>query len=189
LADRYDDFRLQLTRRLGSEELARESLHEAWLRLGRHDEIGAVRHPAAYVMRVALNIATDRRRAEARWARRSEPSSALDLPDAAPGPAREAEGRIDLEAIRRAIETLPKRTREILMAARLDGLSQQEIADRFAISTRMVRFELRRGLDHCEAAFGQEIISDFLPRPSQSSTGEPDDSSRPVVPAKRDAAT
>src|SRR5215475_9320119 len=92
LADRYDEFRLRLTRRLGSEELARESLHETWLRLDRHGDVGALQSPAAYVMRVALNIATDRRRAEVRLARRSQTDAALNIPDAAPGPAREVEG-------------------------------------------------------------------------------------------------
>ncbi|WP_024506854.1 RNA polymerase sigma factor [Bradyrhizobium sp. ARR65] len=176
LADHYDDFRLRLTRRLGSEELASESLHETWLRLDRQGDVGAVQSPAAYLMRVALNIATDRRRTEARWARRSDPGAAGEVPDTAPGPAREVEGRLDLKVLQRAIDRLPERTREILTAARLDGLSQQEIAERFAISTRMVRIELRRALDLCEAAFKHETITDFLSTPSESSMEGPDGS-------------
>ena len=35
LTDRYTEFKVRLTRRLGSEELASESLHETWLRLHR----------------------------------------------------------------------------------------------------------------------------------------------------------
>ena len=170
LAGRYEEFKFRLTRRLGSEELAGESLQETWLRLNRYDEVGPVQSPAAYVMRVALNIAADRRRAEDRLARRREVDAALDVADPAPGPEREAEGRLQLEALRRAIDTLPDRAREILTAARLQGQSQQEIADRFGISTRMVRIELRRALDHCEAQLGE----DFLSGPAPSSIEKAD---------------
>lgn len=172
LANRYEDFKSRLTRRLGSEELASESLQETWLRLYRYDEVGSVQSPVAFIMRVALNIATDQRRAQDRMARRSEIHAALEIADPAPGPAREAEARLQLEALRDAIKTLPERSRQILTAARVQGLSQQEIASRFGISTRMVRIELRRALDHCEAQLGE----DFLSEPSRTSIKKADDS-------------
>lgn len=151
LASQYDDFRRRLTRRLGSEDLANESLQETWLRLHRNDDVGVVQSPAGYVLRVAMNIATDRRRTEGRVARRSDIAAALDVvPDPAPGPDREVEARSELDALNRAIATLPTRARQILIAGRIEGLSQTEIAERFGISPRMVRFELRRALDHCE---------------------------------------
>src|ERR1700730_6919356 len=106
LTDRYDDFRTRLVRYLGSEELASESLNETWLRLHRHDDAGVVHSPAGYVLRMAVNIAIDRRRAENRRARRAETRAALEIPDTAPGPAREAEARLELEALHRAINTL-----------------------------------------------------------------------------------
>lgn len=174
LADKYDDLRRRLVRRLGSEELASESLNETWLRLHRHDDVGPVQSPAAYVLRTALNIATDRRRVERRWARRSETRAALDIADPAPGPAREAEGRLQLDALRRAIEALPDRARDILKAARLEGLRQQEIAERFGISTRMVRIELRRALDHCGAELEKNAADDFPSGPRPSSLEKPD---------------
>jgi len=157
LTARYDDFRARLTRRLGSEELARESLQETWLRFNRTDEIGVVQSPAGYVLQVAMNIATDRRRSEQRMSRQHAGNVPLDVvADDAPGPEREIEARSELDALNRAIATLSPRTREILMAARIEGLSQNEIADRFGISARMVRFELRKALDHCEAGLADQ---------------------------------
>ncbi len=47
LSDQYDELRVRLTRRLGSEELARESLHETWVRLNRHDDVGPEQSPDA----------------------------------------------------------------------------------------------------------------------------------------------
>jgi RNA polymerase sigma factor (sigma-70 family) len=171
LADRYDEFRRRLTRRLGSEELACESLNETWLRLYRQDEIGPVHNPSAYLLRVASNIGTDRRRAERRNVRRADALSVLEVADPAPDPGRIVEGRLMLEALNRAINALPPRTREILTAARIGGLSQQEIADRFGISTRMVRIELRRALDKCEMFVSETKFKqqDFLSEQRQSS--------------------
>jgi RNA polymerase sigma factor (sigma-70 family) len=176
LSVRYDDFRARLTRRLGSEELASESLNETWLRLHRQDDAGVVQSPIGYVLQMAVNIATDHRRAESRRARRSETRAALEIPDPAPGPAREAEARLQLEALHHAIETLPERTREILIAARLQERPQADIADRFGITPRMVRIELRRALDHCEAYLEKNATVDFPSGLSQTST---DRSQRP----------
>lgn len=151
LADRYDDYKIRLTRRLGSEELASESLHETWLRLHRQDDVGAVRNPAAYLLRIAVNIATDRRRAESRRARHSEIRAVLDIADQAPGPGHEVEARMELETLQRAIAELPERSRIILTAARIEGLPHQAIADRLGLSKRMIQIELKRAVAYCQA--------------------------------------
>src|SRR6516162_7836105 len=93
LANRYDEFRARLTRRLGSEDLASESLNETWLQLHRQDEATPIQSPAGYVLRMAVNIATDHRRAETKRARRADVKAALDIPDPMPGPQREVEAR------------------------------------------------------------------------------------------------
>lgn len=170
LAERYDEFRKRLTRWLGSEELARESLNETWLRLHRDGEPGLVQSPAAYVLRTAANIATDRRRADQRQARRSDVDALLGVASPQPDPAREIEARQELERLQRAIAELPERSREILIAARVEGRGQREIAARFGISTRMVRIELRRALDQCEAEMQRRGTDGFLSEPSRSSS-------------------
>jgi RNA polymerase sigma-70 factor (ECF subfamily) len=62
----YESLIKRLSRRLGSPENAHEALHDTYLRLEGAAEIGRVRSPLDYLFRIALNIATDRRRAEAR---------------------------------------------------------------------------------------------------------------------------
>lgn len=182
LVERYDDFKIRLTRRLGSAELACESLHETWLRLDRGDAPAGdsvpVENPAAYVMRTAVNVATDRLRSENRLVRRSTTLSLLEIADSAPDPARQIEGREQFSTLKQAIDALPERSREILIAARLQGLSQQQIADRFGLSTRTVRTELRRALDFCEARLKKNDEEDFLSRPAQSSIGRGEKPSR-----------
>jgi DNA-directed RNA polymerase specialized sigma24 family protein len=56
----YTDLRRRLTRRLGSEELASEVLHETYLRLNAVADTGVVQRPEDYIFRVALNIASDK---------------------------------------------------------------------------------------------------------------------------------
>lgn len=185
LTDRYDDLRVRLARRLGSDELASECLSEAWLRLHRQDDAGAIHRPFGYLLRMAVNIATDHRRAENRRARRSDLLAVLEVPDPAPDPARETEARLELEALQRAIDALPDRTRKILIAARVDGRSQQDIATQFGITPRMVRIELRRALDHCEFLL-ETVIIQFPSTPVQTSISQNEDVDPPSVSAQTD---
>lgn len=150
LIDRYDDFRIRLTRRFGSDELARESLHETWLRLNRQDACEEVQRPGPYLMQIAVNIATDQLRADRRRANRAEIEAALEIADPAPGPAEQTEARMAFQETRHAILALPERTRRILICSRLEGMTHQAIADRFGISRRTVVYELKRAMDHLE---------------------------------------
>jgi RNA polymerase sigma-70 factor (ECF subfamily) len=155
LAEKYDDFRNLLKGRLGSDDLARETLHETWLHLDRVDDVGAMRSPDAYLMRVALNLATDRRRKTRRLARSEIDAILESAVDETPGPAEQLEARRELMAFKQAIQDLSERRRAILIAARLDETPHQEIAERFGISKRMVQIELKNALRHCKNALNK----------------------------------
>jgi RNA polymerase sigma factor (sigma-70 family) len=151
LTDRYTEFKVRLTRRLGSEELASESLHETWLRLNRSGHVGSIEHPSAYLLRIAVNIATDRFRAESSRARRSEIDALLGAGREPLDPAFELQARLDLQVVERAIRQLPDRPRVILIASRLEGLTHQAIAKRLGISRRTVLYELKRAVEYLDA--------------------------------------
>jgi RNA polymerase sigma factor (sigma-70 family) len=151
LAEKYEDLRLLLARKLGSEELARETLHETWLRLNRTDPVGQMRSPKAYLFRVALNLAADRLRADKRRVRRTDVDIVIEtLADEAPGPAREAEGRMRLAALEEAVQELPYRQRAILIAVQIEGVTHQKIAERLGVSAKTVQTELKAALKFCE---------------------------------------
>ncbi len=145
----YPELRTRLRGRLRSQELADEALSETWLRLSRGGDLGLVRDARAYLHRMAMNIAVDRRRAGARLASAADIDALLALPDAAPDPERAAAARLELQALEQAVAGLTPRRREILVAARLDGRSCQEIAAEMGLSKRTVEMELRHALDHC----------------------------------------
>lgn len=64
---------------------------------------------------------------------------------------------------------LTVRQREILIAARVDDLPQQEIADRFRISVRMVGKELKKALEHCGERLDRRVVQRFGPGAGKAS--------------------
>jgi RNA polymerase sigma-70 factor (ECF subfamily) len=158
----YDEIKSRLARSLGSRELADDVLHETFLRLHRSEAIGAIQQPQSYIFRVELNIATDRRREERRRASHAEILAAIRLHEEQPNLSREIEARSDVEALKRALAQLPPRRRAILIAARVDGLSHETIAERFDISRTMVQKELRRAIRHCVEYLEQSAVAGEL---------------------------
>lgn len=145
----YGSFVQRLTRRLGSSELAQDALQETYLRLQRDVEIGLVQNPKAYLLRMAANIASNRRKSEARLLTFGEADILLNCADEAPDPAKIAEANSEMQALIRALEELPSRRREIFLASWIDETPHKEIARRFAVTVRTVQTELRDALEHC----------------------------------------
>jgi RNA polymerase sigma factor (sigma-70 family) len=166
----YDDFKSRLKRRLGSDDLANDVLHETYLRVDRLDETLNVDRPDAYLYRIALNIAADRRAADARLLTSSEVEELLQIPDESLDPARIVDGQNEVQALLKALYELPARRRRIFIAARLEEAPHLEISQRFGISTRMVEKELKAALGHCAARLERKVIQRFGPgagKPSQ----------------------
>lgn len=155
LIDRYNDLRLRLTRRLGSSDWAEDALQDTYLRLDGAEALGRVRNPGAYLFRAAFHTALNQRRAENRRLGAGEVESLLHIADDAPDALRIIEGRTDIAKLKQVMQELPPRPRAILLAARLDGVSRREIAERFGISVSMVEKELKRAQEHCAARFGR----------------------------------
>lgn len=150
LIDRYDEIKHRLTRRLGSSELASDALQDAWVKIARIETLGKVRNPREYILAIAINAARDRvKAADSRYLSQAEIDTLLEVPDESPGPARIAESRAELQVLEAILQELPKRRREILLAARIDRLPRQEIARRFGISLRLVDKELQRAVEYC----------------------------------------
>jgi RNA polymerase sigma-70 factor, ECF subfamily len=152
----YDDLKRRLAHRLGSVELAGEALQDTFLRLEHAGDIGVVKQPQAYLYRVALHMAINRRVAENRRLTAAETEALLDIVDDAPDPARTAEARSEIEALKRAVLELPPRRREIFLAAWVSEVPPQKIAERFGLSLRMVQIELKHAREHCALRLGRD---------------------------------
>ncbi|TWT03926.1 RNA polymerase sigma factor [Reyranella sp. CPCC 100927] len=169
LVDSYDDLKSRLTRRLGSADLAGEVLHETWLRLDRAAVASDVRSPRLYLLRVALNIAWKRLKAEPRTLTLSDAKAAMGIADEAPDAARATLARLDLQALGHAMAELTPRRRQVLLASRLEGIPLREIAIRLGISQRLVELELKHALAHCALRLDKTVTQRFGPRPRQGS--------------------
>jgi RNA polymerase sigma-70 factor (ECF subfamily) len=145
----YVDFDRRLTRRLGSPDLASEALNETYLRLEGMRELGPVRSPKAYLFRIALNIAADRRRAEKRRLTSDEVDALLDIPDDRPDAARVIEDRSEVNLLRHAIAELPERRRRVLTLSRIEGMPNREIAALLGVTVRTVETDLKQAVEHC----------------------------------------
>ncbi|AJE97011.1 RNA polymerase sigma factor [Pandoraea apista] len=149
LTRHYHNLKRRLTRLLGSSDLAGDALHDAWVKL-QAQEPGtgeSVHSPGSYLVRVAVNIALDAQRKQSRSLSFDEVDALLHLSDTAPGPARVAEDRSELEALMQLMERLPERRRQVLLLVRWEGLPQKAVAERLGVSLRVVENELRRAHD------------------------------------------
>ncbi len=147
IMERYDDLRSRLRFRLGSVELAEDALHDAFVRLERAEVAGEVRRPAAYVLRMASNLAANRRLRDQRLLSMEDVRAVLDIPDEGQNPAPALEAASEMARVKRALATLPERRRALLVGAWLDEVPVAELAVRHGIAVRTVQHEIQQALE------------------------------------------
>jgi RNA polymerase sigma-70 factor (ECF subfamily) len=134
-----------LAARLGSHEDAKDALQDMWIRLDGLADDGLVAQPAAFLYRVANNLATDRQIAAARRGARDHAwhhvqPTADDLPDA----ERVLVARDALRVIEAAIADMPERMATALRLFRIERQRQPAIAAQLGISVSGVEKLLQR---------------------------------------------
>lgn len=139
-----------LAMRLRSVQEAKEVAQEAYVRMLQLDQPGAESFLKAYLFKVATNLAVDRLRQR----QRRMPVVDQDLADIErevelDEPERGALAREQLEALVAGLQELPDKCREAFLLFRLDGLSQQQIAERLGVTERMVRNYINHALIYC----------------------------------------
>jgi RNA polymerase sigma factor (sigma-70 family) len=139
-----------LAMRLRSVHEAKEVAQEAYVRVLQLDQPGAESFLKAYLFKVATNLAVDRLRQRRRRMPIVEPGPGdieheVELDE----PERGALAREQLEALVAGLQELPEKCREAFLMFRLDGLSQQQIAERLGVTERMVRNYINESLIYC----------------------------------------
>ena len=143
--------RLQkLIRRRGrSREDAEDLIQEALLRLTEYCRAAQVQNEEAFLERTIINLSIDRHRRESRRPQASESveeiAETLPLLDTRPGPDEVLAAQQRLNEIRKALDAVSVRTREIYLAHRA-GYSHQELAAGFRVSTSTVEKEIARAV-------------------------------------------
>ena len=145
-----EDLHRYFQRRLASREIAADLTQETFLRVLRSGQAAELRQPRAFLFHAASNLLADHYRqtagrpfkhiSEAEWAERPDPS---------PTPEATVLSREELEVLKRAIDQLPPRGREVLTLHKFEGLSYAEIAERLGISKNTVIVHMVRALAAC----------------------------------------
>ncbi|GGB19136.1 RNA polymerase sigma subunit ECF family protein [Sphingomonas metalli] len=162
-----------LVARLGRADEAEDALQDMWLRL---DSLAdrPVAQPAAFLYRVAANLATDRRIAAQRRAGRD--TAWLDLqPDAdeLPSIERALVARDEWRTIETILAAMPERMAEALRLFRLEGCPQRQIAERMGISLSGVEKLLQRAYRQIHKALAADDAGMDLPRRLPEERGRP----------------
>ncbi|WP_400768653.1 RNA polymerase sigma factor [Methylosinus sporium] len=152
----YEDLKRRLSRRLGSTDMAADALHDTFLRLHSSVEIGPIKSPRAYILRIATRLAADRRRVELLGGP-SETELSLDIVDDAPDPERIVEARSEIEVLKRGMMEMPPRRRDILLAVSIDEIPSATLAKRFGVTKRTIQTELKLALIHCAKQLDRDI--------------------------------
>jgi len=160
LVEKYETLLTGLSARLGSREQAREALQDAYVKLSSSGPQDEVRHPTAYLFRMALNIAANARRRDRRLLGFDEVAVLLDVADETPDPSVVAEARSELATVKAAMAGMSPRRLAICTAAWLDGLSTAEIAQRHGVAQRTVQHELKLASEALQKKLAQpKVIS------------------------------
>jgi RNA polymerase sigma factor (sigma-70 family) len=132
-----------VVRRGVAEQDADELVQEAFLRIERYERDRTARSQEALLVTAAVNLSIDRKRRDAR-APFADTPDLHNIADAMPDPAQIMEQQRRLEHARAGLETLPERTRRILLRRRLENASYAEIAADEGMSVAAVEKQVAR---------------------------------------------
>ncbi|GAA0532782.1 RNA polymerase sigma-70 factor (ECF subfamily) [Rhizomicrobium palustre] len=132
-------------------------IQEMYAKFGAMEDVSAIRTPLHYAKTVAHSIVMNHiRRPRIVSVTANGDLDALGTPSAAADPEEAIVLRQEVQAVAQVLAELPERTREVLWLRRVEGLTEQETAQRLAISDRTVERHLARAILHLMARFGRK---------------------------------
>ena len=160
LYDRYQGQMYGLAMRItGEASLAQDVVQEAFLGLWRNASryVSTKASARTWILSITHHRAIDavrRRRATVELPEPSATPASMVLPDVWP----EVAGRLDRQAVERALATLSDVQREAIALAYFSGLTQQEIAERTETPLGTVKSRVRLGLLALRRALEPEVV-------------------------------
>ncbi|GLK84719.1 RNA polymerase sigma factor [Ancylobacter defluvii] len=142
------ELRRYLNRRLGDQHMASDLVQDTFVRVIERPET-RVQDFRAYLYTVARNLLLNHLKQEAR--RRTDvvaPETLGDIAADQPSPEEAVDSRLQLERIHLLVQELPRRTQEIFVLNRIDGLTHAEVAQRLGLSESAVQKHLALAIAH-----------------------------------------
>ena len=131
-------------------------IQEMYARIVSQPSLESIKYPRQYAAQTAMAIVIDhlrRSRVISINAAGSLEQLEISAPDASP--EQQLEFRDEIAAVAGLLAQLPERTRDVLIMRRVEGLSQQETADRLGISVKTVEKHMAQGVAALMALFGR----------------------------------
>lgn len=139
---RYDRWLAAQIRRRFSSQPSEDIAQETWLRMAALDSLDAIRHPKAFLLRVASNLALG----QVRHGAVAERFTAMT-----PSLAHAESDQLETVFFRQMILDLPQPLRDVFLLSRVGGLTNSQIAEQLGISPKTVEWRMTRALARCAA--------------------------------------
>ncbi|WP_292029728.1 RNA polymerase sigma factor [Brevundimonas sp. UBA2416] len=118
---------------------AADVVQDTYLRAAPY-RIGDIRHPRAFLLRIAMNLVRD----DSRRARRQSPA-------AEPPALAEAASQADQLLLKQIVLTMPPLYRDVFVLSRFGGMTYAEIAAARGLNVKTVEWRMSKALEHCVA--------------------------------------
>lgn len=145
--DHLGEIRRFLVRRLSCVDLAAELAQEVFVRYLLAAPQRPVENPRAFLFRIAGNLVIDHQRANplpaGHWV---DIEACTELVSDYPSPERFAIARQEVDRLRRAIEALPPKCREVFIRHKFDGVPQTTLAQEYRVTLNAIEKHLVRAL-------------------------------------------
>lgn len=119
-------------------------VHDAFVRILQYEKTSTVRTYEAILVTTAVNLSIDRERGRRRAPFTVRPANLDAIIDSQPNPEDVTDARARLNHLRDGINQLEEKSRRIILARRLDGLSVAAIAEREGLSVAAVEKQIAR---------------------------------------------
>lgn len=118
---------------------AADVVQDTYLRAAPY-RIGDIRHPRAFLLRIAMNLVRDESRRSRRQAVAVEPPALA-----------EAASQADQLLLKQIVLTMPPLYRDVFVLSRFGGMTYAEIAAARGLNVKTVEWRMSKALEHCVA--------------------------------------
>ena len=128
----------RLRSRIGPDDAA-DVVQETYIRAAPY-ALADIRHPKAFLLRIAMNLLRDQRRRQSRQPQQNE----AEAP-----PQGEAATQFDALLLSQVIHSMPPLYRNVFVLNRFGGMTYPEIARTLEISVQTVQWRMARAIEYC----------------------------------------
>lgn len=149
----YRTYRQALWRFLARKRLTRDEVadivQETYCRIQQSTDPQTIRHPKAFLFRVADNIRLNvRKRQRHGIDHDTDDIGTLEIATEEPGPYRSIKAQQELAIVRAALQELPPTCRDVFVMNRFDNLSYSQIAGELGLSVSMIEKHVSHAITH-----------------------------------------